>query len=480
MNALPDPPLPPQAPEVERTVLGSMIIDRKAAAKGMELLREGDFYSGAHKKIFITMQEMHEKGTPIDLVTLDEMLSKKKWLESVGDSPYLAEIAECLSSANIEHHIKILQEKTSRRQLIEAGEKLQSSAYDDDENAYKLIEEAEKSLCQIKEASAPAEIYSPNWKNRPGIIEPVLKLAGEPILHVGNISVLIACPGAGKSAICEAVAASSINPECDSLGLSLCPNCHIAYSDTERAPVDHWNGWHRMARRAEVKENDLVPVTFESLKMLRTNQERRRYIERSISSGIYNLIIIDGIGDLVRSVNDEIEAGEIVSNLLALATRFNIAILTTIHHNPQPGNDKARGWLGSEVMRKAESVLKVNLDRETEQRTLTTDFNFGKVRNASGKLESCFAWDEGASMFLSCENAISGRKPASDERYYKIAEAMRSIKQQWTYAELVMKSAEIDGKPGQESVGVGIYRRLKNRRLIAKDSNGLWVVVANQ
>jgi len=459
-----------------------MLNDRKAAAKGLELLNECDFHPEKHRKIFIAMREMHAEGAPIDLVPLNETLRTKNWLESVGDSPYLVEIGECTCAPeNIEYYIKILREKAALRQLIEAADKLQSSAYQDEENPDKLIEKTEKTLFKIKEASVPVQIFSPHWNNRPAILEPVLKLCGAPILHVGNISVLIACPGAGKSAICEAVAASSINPACDALGLSLCENCRAAYYDTERAPFDHWNGWNRMARRAGVRENDLVPVTFEALKMLPTNQERRRYIEHSISSGIYNLIIIDGIGDLVRSVNDEIEAVEIVSTLLALATRFNTAILTTIHHNPQPGNDKARGWLGSEVMRKAESVLKVDLDRETEQRTLTTDFNYGKVRNASGKLESCFGWDEAASMFLSCENAIPDRKPAAIEKYDKIAGELRAIKELWTFAELVKKTAEIDGKPGKESVGAGIYRRLKEQKLIVKDSSsGLWHVVANQ
>ena len=474
--------IPPSALEMERTVLGSMLIDRKSAARGFELLRECDFYSDANRKTFITMQEMNENGIAIDLATLTETLRTKKWLESVGDTPYLAEIAECICvSANIEHYIKILRGKAGLRQLIEATDKLQSSAYQEEANPEKIIEDVEKSLCRIKEASAPVEIYVPHWNNRPENQEPVLKLTEAPILHIGNISALIGCPGAGKSAVSEAIEARSINPNCDSLGLSLCGNCHAAYFDTERAPFDHWNGWHRMVQRAGIKENDLVPVVFESLKMLRSNQERRRYIERSISSGIYNLIIIDGIGDLVRSVNDEIEAVELVSSLLAQATRFNTAILTTIHHNPQPGNEKARGWLGSEVMRKAESVLKLNFDRETEQRTLTTDFNFGKLRNASGKLKSCFAWDENASMFLSCENEIADRKPASDEQYVKIAGALRAIKERWSFADLVEKTAELDGKAGQETVGNGIYRRLKERKLIVKDdSSGLWVVVANQ
>jgi len=58
--------LPPQAIDIERTVLGAMLNDRKAAAKGLELLNECDFHPEKHRKIFIAMREMHAEGAPAD------------------------------------------------------------------------------------------------------------------------------------------------------------------------------------------------------------------------------------------------------------------------------------------------------------------------------------------------------------------------------------------------------------------------------
>ena len=72
--------IPPQALDVERTVLGSMLIDSHAAIAALELLDENAFYSGANSKIFLCMREMFEKSIPIDIVTLADTLRKKGWL----------------------------------------------------------------------------------------------------------------------------------------------------------------------------------------------------------------------------------------------------------------------------------------------------------------------------------------------------------------------------------------------------------------
>ena len=69
--------IPPQALDVERTVLGSMLIDGQAAAMALELCDESCFYMAANRHIFNCMREMFEKNIPIDIVTLADMLRKQ-------------------------------------------------------------------------------------------------------------------------------------------------------------------------------------------------------------------------------------------------------------------------------------------------------------------------------------------------------------------------------------------------------------------
>jgi RecA-family ATPase len=114
--------VPPHAPDVERTVLGSMLIDGHAAAAVFDLLDENAFYAGGNRKIFLCMKEIFAQGIPIDIITLTDTLRKKDWLECIGEEPYLAELAESIgTSANIGYYCRQLQEKTALREFISLG-----------------------------------------------------------------------------------------------------------------------------------------------------------------------------------------------------------------------------------------------------------------------------------------------------------------------------------------------------------------------
>ena len=72
------------------------------------------------------------------------------------------------------------------------------------------------------------------------------------------------------------------------------------------------------------------------------------------------MIIIDGIKDLVTSINDERESTEVSSKLLKWSTEYNCHIMVVLHENPS--NDKSRGHIGTELTNKAETVLQVAVD----------------------------------------------------------------------------------------------------------------------
>ena len=145
--------IPPQALDVERTVLGSMLIDGHAAATVFELLDENAFYSGANRRIFLAMKEMFEQNTPIDLVTLAEALRKKQWLESVGEEPYLGELAESIAtSANVEYYSKILREKATLRELISTAAEITTDCFNADVEPQEVLDRAEAKIFGVAES----------------------------------------------------------------------------------------------------------------------------------------------------------------------------------------------------------------------------------------------------------------------------------------------------------------------------------------
>jgi replicative DNA helicase len=145
--------IPPQALDVERTVLGSVLIDSHAAAIVFELLDENAFYSGPNRRIFLCMKEMFEKSFPIDLVTLTEALRKKQWLESVGEEAYLGELAESIAtSANVEYYSKILREKATLRQLITTAAEITTDCFNAEVEAQEVLDNAESRILGVAES----------------------------------------------------------------------------------------------------------------------------------------------------------------------------------------------------------------------------------------------------------------------------------------------------------------------------------------
>ena len=79
----------PSHPESERSVLGAMLRSREAALIAVENLKPEDFYDPANREIYSAMQSMATVSRPIDLVTLDEELTRRGKLDAVGGAAYL-------------------------------------------------------------------------------------------------------------------------------------------------------------------------------------------------------------------------------------------------------------------------------------------------------------------------------------------------------------------------------------------------------
>ena len=75
-------------------------------------------------------------------------------------------------------------------------------------------------------------------------------------------------------------------------------------------------------------------------------------------------VVIDGIKDLITSINDEAESTMISSKLLEWSETYNIHIIVVLHENPT--GEKARGHIGTELTNKAEAVISVERDKKID------------------------------------------------------------------------------------------------------------------
>jgi replicative DNA helicase len=144
---------PPAAVEVERVVLGAMILDVEAVPKVMETLRPECFYDKKNQLIFEAMISLFEANEPIDTVSLYEELNKNSKIESAGGPAYLSKLAHDVSSAaNVEYHSKVVLEKWILRKLITSSMDIATGAYSGTEDVFDLLDEAESKIFEITEA----------------------------------------------------------------------------------------------------------------------------------------------------------------------------------------------------------------------------------------------------------------------------------------------------------------------------------------
>ncbi|MYC12253.1 MAG: replicative DNA helicase [Gemmatimonadetes bacterium] len=143
----------PQALEVERAVLGAMLIDNMAINRVVEVLGdETAFYHTPHRKVYAAIQSVSERGDPVDQVTLTAELVRRGQLDDVGGVVFIAELAsEMATAANAEYHAQIVLEKAQRRRLIDAATQTLTESYEETEDVRELIDRAEQRVFQIAE-----------------------------------------------------------------------------------------------------------------------------------------------------------------------------------------------------------------------------------------------------------------------------------------------------------------------------------------
>ncbi|MCL5102564.1 MAG: replicative DNA helicase [Armatimonadetes bacterium] len=137
--------VPPQNLEAEQSTLGSMMIERMALEKGLEMLRAEDFYRPNHQEIFDALTSLSERDEPADLITLQEELRKRGRLEDCGGTEYLMALADAVpTAANVEHYAKIVEQKSILRKLIAAGTEIIGMAQHEDEEVDVITDRAER------------------------------------------------------------------------------------------------------------------------------------------------------------------------------------------------------------------------------------------------------------------------------------------------------------------------------------------------
>ncbi len=151
----------PQNIDIEASLLGSLLIDSDSFIKIADVVRQDDFYDSRHKAIFAAMRILHDKRSPIDILTLSEQLRSSDQLEAIGGASYLTELTNTVPTAShLEQYAEIVADKAIRRRLISASKDISEIGSDESKTLQELIEEAETRLFEVSNRHVRQDITS--------------------------------------------------------------------------------------------------------------------------------------------------------------------------------------------------------------------------------------------------------------------------------------------------------------------------------
>lgn len=295
----------------------------------------------------------------------------------------------------------------------------------------------------------------------------------------GNIVMLLASPGVGKSSIITSLVARHIRNTTNAFGLDISAPNGIVVIDTEQSK-DQVVGLHkRMARRIGCEAEDIPDILdtcgvnwFVTNKNLKVEKQVDNLFA-AVKTYAPSFVIVDQVGSLVKNVNSIDETAALIKRIATDAEDNLRTWIVVLHTNPT--SDKGRGVLGSDMHRWASSVLFIRKPSEPGEPSLLTtnnaDGTMAKVR-AGAPVRCFFAWDDERGDFYPTDKAntpevdIAMVCSAVDEIF-----STGGVAQPMAWGDLRKRIKELFGVKD----GTKIFTHLVNEGLLKRQPNGkLW------
>lgn len=217
----------PYNADAESALLGSILIDARAADDIVPTMNESDFFIKQNRIVFGVMKELQLRLMPIDTVSVSDRLGQTGQLDEVGGLEYLTQLAESVpSSAGAEHYAEIVKRDALTRRVIYAATNIIDNAYKSDTGTgalefaereiFSVAEETtEKSLEQVKTALKEA-LENINDIQNNKVPQNIVNSGFESLdkmtkgFKPGELILIAARPSVGKTALALNIAANVV------------------------------------------------------------------------------------------------------------------------------------------------------------------------------------------------------------------------------------------------------------------------------
>ena len=362
---------PPQDLVAEQSVLGGMLLSKDAIADVVEIIKERDFYRPAHELIYDAILDLYARGDPADPVTVVAELTKRGDIARAGGAPYLHTLISSVpTAANAGYYARIVRDRAILRRLVEAGTKIVQLGYSEEGDVDDAVDSAQAEVYQVTE-SRMSEDYIQLSELLPAALDEIEAISSgvtkEGVMtgfkdldaltngfHAGNMVVLAARPGVGKSTLGLDIArhASIKNGDTSvifSLEMSRSEITMRMLSAEARVGLNNIRSgslsdeeWARLAKRmGEISEAPLFIDDSANLSLMEIRAKARRLKQRHN----LKLIVIDYLQLMTsgkKVENRQQEVSEFSRNLKLLAKELNVPIIaiSQLNRSPEQRSDK--------------------------------------------------------------------------------------------------------------------------------------------
>ncbi|MBI2370917.1 MAG: replicative DNA helicase [Deltaproteobacteria bacterium] len=355
--------VPPHSLEAERSVLGGILVENRALDEVLEALGDSpdepaaeNFYREGHRKIFRAMMELHERGEPIDQITLTEVLRAQKALEEVGGAFYLASLIDAVpTAANVVTYARIVREKAYVRRVLEAALGIAARGYEGPEDGDRYGDEAQQAVFAATQRKIWRSVYPINavlketFDRITRLYEAPDHITGVPTgfididkmtsgLQPSDVIIVAGRPGMGKTSFCLDVAVHAakrgvttaiFSLEMSKEQLAMRMLCSEARIDAHklRTGLLSQGDWSKLSHAAgPLSEAPMFIDDTAAMSVMELRAKARRLkVERSLG-----LIVIDYL-QLMRGPSDvesrQIEISFISGSLKALAKELAVPVV---------------------------------------------------------------------------------------------------------------------------------------------------------
>lgn len=354
--------VPPQSVELEKAVLGAIIVEQGGIDEVVDILMPESFYLEKHLMIFSAILEIFRKvpAEPIDYFTVKEELKKRGELDLIGGASYLVDLDRHIKTgANLEVYARKLQEYALKRQLIEVSYEIQREGYEDSQDAFELLDSIQQDLLELSEQTvrksyaSVKDILSNTIAELEGKRESGDGLTGIPSGYEsldrytsgwqkGDLVILAARPGVGKTAfVINALRNAAVNfnkpvalfsmemPSTQIMTRLLSLECELNSEAVRNGKLSE-EDWQRVYNKAKVLEK--APIFIDDSAGISITELRAKCRRLQNQYGI-SMIAIDYLQLMSanmgsrQSFNREQEISTISRNLKELAKELSIPVI---------------------------------------------------------------------------------------------------------------------------------------------------------